>query len=155
MVFGHYMQEQQWFDPDKKVLDIVKDVAPYIRQADGKKVSATKLLEQFMFPPRQQHGFAKNLSGGERRRLSLLLVLLENPNFLILDEPTNDLDIDSVQVLEEFLLAYTGCLIVISHDRFFMDKIVDHLFVFEGQGKISDYRGSYSEYKKDKDNEGS
>ncbi|USN57627.1 MAG: ABC-F family ATP-binding cassette domain-containing protein [Candidatus Peribacteria bacterium] len=151
VVFGHYLQEQQEFNPDKKVIDIVKDVAPYIRQADGSKVSATKLLEQFMFTPKQQHSFAKHLSGGEKRRLTLLLVLLQNPNFLILDEPTNDLDIDSVQVLEQFLLAYTGCLIVISHDRFFMDKIVDHLFVFEGEGKIADYWGSYSTYKMDKE----
>ncbi len=150
VVFGHYTQEHIDFDPSKKVLEIVRDVAEYITVADGSKLSATKLLERFMFPPKQQHGFVRFLSWWEKRRLSLLLVLLRNPNFLILDEPTNDLDVQTIQVLEQFLLAYAGCLVVISHDRFFMDKVVEHLFVFEGDGKISDFWWSYTDYRDQK-----
>lgn len=136
VVFGHYQQKDVHFPPDMRVSDIVND---------------RHMLEQFLFPAKQQHVFAESLSGGEKRRLQLLSVLYKNPNFLVLDEPTNDLDLLTIWVLEEFLLNYEGCLIVISHDRFFMDRITDHLFVFEGDGIIKDYRGTYREYKKDKD----
>ncbi len=151
--YWHYTQEHQTFDLDKKVLEVVKDVAEYIKIADGSKLSATKLLERFLFTPKQQHSFVRYLSGGEKRRLSLLLVLLKSPNFLVLDEPTNDLDIQTIQIVEEFLMNYNWCLIVISHDRFFMDKIVDHLFIFEWEGKILDFWGSYTDYKKSLNNE--
>jgi ABC transport system ATP-binding/permease protein len=132
VVFGHYQQKEIHFPQDKRVSDIVHD---------------RKLLEQFLFPPNQQHVFAENLSGGEKRRLHMLTILQNRPNFIVLDEPTNDLDLVTVWVLEDFLLTYQGCLIVISHDRFFMDKITDHLFIFEGDGIVKDYRGTYSEYK--------
>ena len=132
VVFGHYQQKEIHFPVDKRVTDIVHD---------------RKLLEQFLFPPNQQHVFAENLSGGEKRRLYLLTILQHRPNFLILDEPTNDLDLVTVGVLEDFLMTYKGCLIVISHDRFFMDKITDHLFIFEGEGVVKDFWGTYSEYK--------
>jgi len=147
---GYYQQEEMCLEHDKKVIDVVKDIAEYITIANGKRLSATQLLERFLFPPKQQHARAYTLSGGEKRRLHLLTVLIKNPNFLILDEPTNDLDLLSITILEEFLLHYQGCLIVISHDRFFMDRIVDHLFVFEGDGKVSDFRGTYSDYKANK-----
>lgn len=137
VVFGHYQQKEIHFPEDKRVSDIVHD---------------RTLLEQFLFPPSQQHVFAENLSGGEKRRLYLLTILQTNPNFLILDEPTNDLDLVTVGILEDFLLTYKGCLIVISHDRFFMDRITDHLFIFEGDGVVKDFRGTYSEYKEGKDN---
>ncbi len=136
VVFGHYQQQDIHFPDDMRVSDIVND---------------RNLLEQFLFPIKQQHVFAESLSGGEKRRLHLLSVLYKNPNFLILDEPTNDLDLITIGVLEEFLLNYQWCLIVISHDRFFMDRITDHLFVFEWDGIVKDYRGTYREYKKDKD----
>ncbi len=132
VVFGYYKQKEIQFPEDKKLIDIVTD---------------PKLLEQFLFPANQQHQFAKNLSGGEKRRLYLLTILQKNPNFLILDEPTNDLDLITLWVLEDFLLEYKGCLITISHDRYFMDRIVDHLFVFEGNGIVKDFRWTYSEYK--------
>ncbi|MCX6825389.1 MAG: ABC-F family ATP-binding cassette domain-containing protein [candidate division SR1 bacterium] len=132
VVFGHYQQKEIHFPDDKRVTDIVQD---------------RTLLEQFLFPPNQQHVFAENLSGGEKRRLHLLTILQQRPNFLILDEPTNDLDLVTIGVLEDFLMGYKGCLIVISHDRFFMDKITDHLFIFEGEGAVKDFWGTYSEYK--------
>ena len=132
VVFGHYQQKEIHFPSDKRVSDIVHD---------------RKLLEQFLFPPSQQHVFAENLSGGEKRRLHMLTILQTRPNFLILDEPTNDLDLVTVGVLEDFLMTYKGCLIVISHDRFFMDKITDHLFIFEGDGVVKDFWGTYNEYK--------
>jgi len=132
VVFGHYQQKEIHFPEDKRVSDIVHD---------------RKLLEQFLFPPNQQHVFAENLSGGEKRRLHMLTILQNRPNFLVLDEPTNDLDLVTVWVLEDFLLTYKGCLIIISHDRFFMDKITDHLFIFEGDGVVKDYWWTYSEYK--------
>jgi len=119
------------FDESKRVLDVVKDVAEYIQIAPGKRITAALLLERFLFPPEQQRMRAEKLSGGEKRRLGLLCVLIANPNFLILDEPTNDFDLMTLAVLEEFLLSYPGCVLIISHDRFFMDKLVDHLFVFE------------------------
>jgi len=132
VVFGHYQQKEVHFPPDKRVSDIVYD---------------RKLLEQFLFPPKQHHLFAETLSGWEKRRLHMLMVLQHRPNFLVLDEPTNDLDLVTIWVLEDFLVHYTWCLIIVSHDRFFMDKIADHLFVFEGDGVVKDFWGSYSEYK--------
>lgn len=132
VVFWHYQQKEIHFPEDKRVSDIVYD---------------RNLLEQFLFPPNQQHMFAENLSGGEKRRLHLLTILQNRPNFLILDEPTNDLDLITVGVLEDFLMSYKGCLIIISHDRFFMDRITDHLFIFEGDGVVKDFRWTYSEYK--------
>lgn len=143
---GHYQQQQALFQTDKRVLEIVKDVAEYIFVAKWKKLTASQMLERFLFSPNQQQAFASTLSWGEKRRLHLLLVLIKNPNFLILDEPTNDLDLVTLAILEEFLLDYTGCLIVISHDRFFMDRIVDHIFAFEWDWIVRDYRWSYSEY---------
>ncbi len=143
---GYYQQKQAIADSDVRVIDYVKEVAEYI--TIGKiKLSASQLLERFLFSTKQQQAKLFSLSGGERRRLHLLVTLIANPNFLILDEPTNDLDLMTLAVLEEFLLAYQGCLIIISHDRFFMDKLVDHLFVFQGEGEIFDFRWSYSEYK--------
>lgn len=143
VVIGHYQQADITYHSDKTVLDIVKEQADSIT-IWGKTISATKLLERFLFSPRAQYARAYTLSGWEKRRLHLLTVLIKNPNFLILDEPTNDLDLMTLHVLEEFLLSYKGCLVIISHDRFFMDRLVDHLFVFEGKGKITDFRGTYS-----------
>ncbi len=145
--FGYYTQDETIFDPNKKVLDIVKEVAEYIQLEDGSQVSASQLLNQFLFPPKMQHNFVGKLSGGEKRRLQLMRVLMANPNFLILDEPTNDLDITTLNVLEDYLQKFTGCLMVVSHDRYFMDRLVDHLFVFEGQGKIRDFPGNYTDYR--------
>jgi len=141
-----YQQKQQIIDESKTVLQIVKDKAEYITLGKGKKISASQLLDQFLFTPKQQHQKAHTLSWWERRRLHLLTILITNPNFLILDEPTNDLDIHTLQVLEDFLLNYKGCLIIVSHDRFFMDKVVDHLLVFEWDGIISDFPWNYSDY---------
>ncbi|MEQ9468735.1 MAG: ABC-F family ATP-binding cassette domain-containing protein [Ekhidna sp.] len=145
--FGYYTQDETIFDPGKKVLDIVKEVAEYIQLEDGSQVSASQLLNQFLFPPKMQHNFVGKLSGGEKRRLQLLRVLMANPNFLILDEPTNDLDITTLNVLEDYLQKFAGCLMVVSHDRYFMDRLVDHLFVFEGNGKIRDFPGNYTDYR--------
>lgn len=145
--FGYYKQEHLQFDENKRVIDLAKDTAEYIQLADGNQVSASKFLEFFMFPPSLQYAPIASLSGGEKRRLSLMLVLLKNPNFLILDEPTNDLDLQTMQKLETFLLEYSSCLIIVSHDRFFMDNLVEHYFVFEGNGKIKDYNGSYASYR--------
>lgn len=143
VVIGHYQQADISYHLDKTVLDIVKEKADSIT-IGGKTISATKLLERFLFSPRAQYAKAFTLSGGEKRRLHLLTVLIKNPNFLILDEPTNDLDLMTLHVLEEFLLSFQWCLMIISHDRFFMDRLVDHLFVFEWAGKITDFRGTYS-----------
>ncbi|WP_424963055.1 ribosomal protection-like ABC-F family protein [Ekhidna sp.] len=145
--FGYYTQDETIFDPNKKVIDIVKEVAEYIQLEDGSKVSASQLLNQFLFPPKMQHNFVGKLSGGEKRRLQLLRVLMANPNFLILDEPTNDLDITTLNVLEDYLQNFAGCLMIVSHDRYFMDRLVDHLFVFEGNGKIRDFPGNYTDYR--------
>jgi len=142
-----YQQKQKPIDESKKVIDVVKDVAEYIIIGGNKQISARDLLTHFLFPAEQQHQRAHTLSGWEKRRLHLLTVLIKNPNFLILDEPTNDLDIPTLQILEEFLLAYKWCLMVVSHDRFFMDKIVDHLLVFEWDGIVNEFPGSYSERK--------
>ncbi|MDP1744294.1 MAG: ABC-F family ATP-binding cassette domain-containing protein, partial [Bacteroidota bacterium] len=132
IVFGYYSQEGLKLNEDKRVIDVVKDIAEFIPLADGSKLSASGLLTKFLFPPDVQYGFVSKLSGGERRRLYLMTILITNPNFLILDEPTNDLDIVTLSVLEDFLTSFQGCLLVVTHDRYFMDKMVDHLFVFEG-----------------------
>ncbi|MEP5612636.1 MAG: ABC-F family ATP-binding cassette domain-containing protein [Cyclobacteriaceae bacterium] len=145
--FGYYTQDETVFDPNKKVLDIVKEVAEYIKLDNGSEVTASQLLNQFLFPPKMQHNFVGKLSGGEKRRLQLLRVLMANPNFLILDEPTNDLDIMTLNVLEDYLQNFAGCLMIVSHDRYFMDRLVDHLFVFKGNGVIKDYPGNYSDFR--------
>ncbi len=145
--FGYYRQEGIQFDPKEKVIDAVTKIAEYIEFDNGNKLTCSQLLNRFLFPPETQHSFIEKLSGGEQRRLYLCTVLMNNPNFLILDEPTNDLDIMTLNVLEEYLVNFTGCVIIVSHDRFFMDKIVDHLFVFDGKGKIKDFPGNYSIYR--------
>lgn len=144
--FGYFSQEGLVFDEQQKVIDIITDIADYI-DLGGKKLSASQFLQYFLFTPEQQHDYVYKLSGGERRKLYLCTVLMKNPNFLILDEPTNDLDIQTLQVLEEYLQDFAGCVIVVSHDRYFMDKVVDHLLVFYGEGVISDFPGNYSQYR--------
>ena len=129
------------------VVDVIRDIAEYIPLENGQKLSAESLLERFLFPRSQQRVLVSQLSGGEKRRLYLLTILMKNPNFLILDEPTNDLDILTLNVLEEYLMEFPGCLIIVTHDRYFMDKLVDHLFVLEGAGNIKDFNGTYSEYR--------
>ena len=145
--FGYYTQNGMQAAPDRRVIDLVKDIAEEIEIEGGKRLSAHQFLSHFGFDDTTQYNYFGNLSGGERRRLYLLQVLMGNPNFLILDEPTNDLDIYTIQILEQFLMSYHGCLIIVSHDRSFMDHIVDHLLVFEGGGKIRDYHSTYSEYR--------
>ena len=145
--FGHYSQDGIVIKPDQKVIEVIKEFGEYIPLTKGRKISAAQLLERFMFSRKRQYDFVEKLSGGERKRLYLCTVLIQNPNFLILDEPTNDLDIATLNVLENFLLDFPGCLIVVSHDRYFMDKIVDHLFVFKGDGVIEDFPGNYTDYK--------
>lgn len=145
--FGYYKQEESSFDEEKRLLDIVKEVAEVVTIAGGSEITVSQFLTQFGFPPKQQHTPIAKLSGGERRRLQLLMVLIKNPNFLILDEPTNDLDLMTLNTLEEFLDTFPGCLIIVSHDRYFMDRLVEHLFVFEGEGEISDFPGNYSEFR--------
>jgi len=147
VVFGHYTQDNKSLNEDHRVIESIREIAEFIPLEKGKKLTAESLLEKFLFPRSHQQVYVSQLSGGEKRRLLLLRVLMKNPNFLILDEPTNDLDILTLNVLEDFLLSYPGCLLVISHDRFFMDKLVDHLFIMTGKGKIKDFNGSYSEYK--------
>ncbi|MCP3930434.1 MAG: ABC-F family ATP-binding cassette domain-containing protein [Bacteroidetes bacterium] len=146
-VFGYYTQDGIQLKGTKRVIDVVQDIAEYLPLEKGQKLSAAQLLERFLFNRKQQQVHVSQLSGGERRRLYLLTVLMNNPNFLILDEPTNDLDIITLNVLEEFLLAFPGCIIIVTHDRYFMDKLVDHLFVFEGDGKIKDFNGDYTDYR--------
>ena len=145
--FGYYSQHGLVTDVDRRVIDVVRDVAEYIPLEKGKKLMAEKLLENFLFPRSQQQVFVSRLSGGELRRLHLLTILMTNPNFLILDEPTNDLDIHTLQILEDYLMEFPGVLLVVSHDRFFMDKIVDHLFVMNGDGSVEDFPGNYADYK--------
>ena len=135
------------FDTEMRVIDAVRDVAEYVDLGGGRKLSAMQLLQHFLFSPEQQHNYIYKLSGGERRRLYLCTVLMQNPNFLILDEPTNDLDIITLQILEEYLQHFKGCVIIVSHDRYFMDKVVDHLLVFHGDGEIKDFPGNYSQYR--------
>ncbi len=147
--FGHYTQEEQIFNPNSRVIDIVKEVAEVIELANGSVVTASQLLNQFLFPPKMQYNMVGKLSGGERRRLQLLRVLMKNPNFLILDEPTNDLDLMTLNVLEDYLDSFEGCLMIVSHDRYFMDKLTDHLFIFEGQGIVRDFPGNYTDYREE------
>ncbi|MGY6522519.1 MAG: ABC-F family ATP-binding cassette domain-containing protein [Mongoliitalea sp.] len=146
-VIGYYRQEEDSFDEEKRLIDIVKDVAEVVTVAGGSTITIAQFLNKFGFPPKQQHTPIAKLSGGERRRLQLLMVLIKSPNFLILDEPTNDLDIMTLNILEEFLDDFPGCLVVVSHDRYFMDRLVDHLFVFEGDGVISDFPGNYTDFR--------
>ncbi|WP_452225884.1 ABC-F family ATP-binding cassette domain-containing protein [Lacinutrix cladophorae] len=145
--FGYYTQSGIDVKPDQKVIDVVREFGDYIPLKKGRQISAQQLLERFLFDRKKQYDFVEKLSGGERKRLYLCTVLIQNPNFLILDEPTNDLDIVTLNVLESFLLDFPGCLIVVSHDRYFMDKIVDHLFVFRGEGVVEDFPGNYSDYR--------
>ena len=145
--FGYFSQEGLQFSEGQKVIDVVKDIAEYIDMGGGRHFTATQLLQYFLFTPEQQHNYVYKLSGGERRKLYLCTVLMRNPNFLVLDEPTNDLDIITLQILEEYLQDFPGCVIVVSHDRYFMDKIVDHLLVFEGDGVIRDFPGNYTQYR--------
>ncbi|MCF8325153.1 MAG: ABC-F family ATP-binding cassette domain-containing protein [Leadbetterella sp.] len=144
---GYYKQDGLVFDPEQKVIENVREVAEFIKMGDGREISASAFLTLFLFPPATQYAQISKLSGGEKRRLQLLKVLIENPNFLILDEPTNDLDIATLNVLEEFLMGYGGCLLVVSHDRYFLDRIVDHTFAFEGDGVIKDFPGNYTDYR--------
>lgn len=145
--FGYYSQEGLQFDEQMKVIDVITDIAEVIELGNGKRLTASQFLQHFLFTPETQHSYVYKLSGGERRRLYLCTVLMRNPNFLVLDEPTNDLDIVTLQVLEEYLQNFKGCVIVVSHDRYFMDKVVDHLLVFKGQGDIRDFPGNYSNYR--------
>lgn len=145
--FGYYSQQGMAFREDQKVIDAVRDIAEYVDMGNGTKLSASQFLQHFLFPPEEQHSFIYKLSGGEKRRLYLCTVLMKAPNFLILDEPTNDLDIVTMQVLEEYLKSFHGCLIIVSHDRYFMDRVVDHTLVFHGNGNIQDFPGSYSQYR--------
>ncbi len=145
--FGYYSQEGLQFNEQMKVIDVVTDIAEVIELGNGKRLTASQFLQHFLFTPETQHSYVYKLSGGERRRLYLCTVLMRNPNFLVLDEPTNDLDIQTLQVLEEYLQDFAGCVIVVSHDRYFMDKVVDHLLVFKGQGDIRDFPGNYSDYR--------
>lgn len=145
--FGYYSQQGMSFREDQKVIDAVRDIAEYVDMGNGNRLSASQFLQHFLFPPEEQHSYICKLSGGERRRLYLCTVLMKAPNFLILDEPTNDLDIVTMQVLEEYLKNFRGCLIIVSHDRYFMDRVVDHTLVFHGNGNIQDFPGSYSQYR--------
>lgn len=147
IVFGHYQQKGIQVDESLRVIDVLKEVAEVIELADGKRITASQFLEHFMFTPAMQYTPVAKLSGGEKRRLGLMMVLISNPNFLILDEPTNDLDLVTLNRLEEFLMDFGGCLIIVSHDRFFMDKLVQHYFVFEGSGVIHDFNGTYQEWR--------
>ena len=145
--FGYFSQEGLQFDEQQKVIDVVKDIAEYIDMGGGRHLTASQFLQHFLFTPEQQHNYVYKLSGGERRKLYLCTVLMKNPNFLVLDEPTNDLDIVTLQILEEYLQDFPGCVIVVSHDRYFMDKVVDHLLVFRGNGEIKDFPGNYTQYR--------
>ena len=145
--FGYFSQEGLQFNEQQKVIDVVRDIAEYIDMGGGKHFSASQFLQYFLFTPDQQHNYVYKLSGGERRKLYLCTVLMKNPNFLVLDEPTNDLDIVTLQILEEYLQDFPGCVIVVSHDRYFMDKVVDHLLVFKGDGEIKDFPGNYTQYR--------
>ena len=145
--FGYYSQQGMSFREDQKVIDAVRDIAEYVDMGNGEKLSASQFLQHFLFPPEEQHSYIYKLSGGERRRLYLCTVLMKAPNFLILDEPTNDLDIVTLQILEDYLKSFRGCLIIVSHDRYFMDRVVDHTLVFHGQGEVQDFPGSYSQYR--------
>ena len=144
---GYFTQEVEDLNPAHRVIEEVKEIAEYITMADGTSISASKFLETFLFTPEKQYNIVEKLSGGEKKRLQLLKVLVKNPNFLVLDEPTNDFDIDTLNVLEDFLEKFNGCLLLVSHDRYFMDHLVDQLFIFEGDGKIRSFNGNYSDYR--------
>ena len=145
--FGYFSQEELKFREDQKVIDVITEIADYIDLGNGKHMTASQFLQFFLFTPEEQHNYVYKLSGGEKRKLYLCTVLMRNPNFLVLDEPTNDLDIQTLQVLEEYLQDFAGCVIVVSHDRYFMDKVVDHLLVFKGEGEIQDFPGNYTQYR--------
>lgn len=145
--FGYFSQDGMKFRDDQRVIDVIADIVDYIDYGGGKHITATQLLQHFLFTPEQQYDYVYKLSGGERRKLYLCTVLMRNPNFLVLDEPTNDLDIQTLEVLEEYLQDFPGCVIIVSHDRFFMDKIVDHLLVFRGEGEIKDFPGNYTQFR--------
>ena len=145
--FGYFSQDGLKFRDDQKVIDIITDIADYIDMGGGKHMTASQFLNYFLFSPEEQHNYVYKLSGGEKRKLYLCTVLMKNPNFLVLDEPTNDLDIQTLQILEEYLQDFPGCVIVVSHDRYFMDKVVDHLLVFKGEGEIQDFPGNYTQYR--------
>lgn len=145
--FGYFSQERLKFREDQKVIDVITEIADYIDLGGGKHMTASQFLQFFLFTPEEQHNYVYKLSGGEKRKLYLCTVLMRNPNFLVLDEPTNDLDIQTLQVLEEYLQDFAGCVIVVSHDRYFMDKVVDHLLVFKGEGEIQDFPGNYTQYR--------
>ncbi len=150
--FGYFSQDEMKTNPEQKVIDVIKNIAEYIDFGGGRHITASQLLQHFLFTPEQQHNYVYKLSGGERRKLHLCTVLMRNPNFLVLDEPTNDLDIQTLQVLEEYLADFPGCVIIVSHDRYFMDKVVDHLLVFKGGGVIKDFPGNYTQYREWIDN---
>ena len=145
--FGYYSQEGIQFRDNQKVIDAVRDIAEYVDLGNGQRLSASQFLQNFLFSPKEQYNYIEKLSGGERRRLYLCIVLMTSPNFLILDEPTNDLDIITLQILEEYLRSFKGCVIVVSHDRYFMDKVVDHVLVFHGDGQVQDFPGNYTQYR--------
>jgi ABC transport system ATP-binding/permease protein len=147
VVFGNYSQQGLQVKEDMRVIEYVKNIAEHFPLANGSYLSAAQFLNLFLFPPEQQYTYISKLSGGEKRRLHLLTILFRNPNFLVLDEPTNDLDLPTLSVLENYLLEFPGCLLIVSHDRYFMDRLVDHLFVFEGEGQIRDFPGNYSQYR--------
>ena len=147
MKFGYFSQEGLHFDESQKVIDVARNIAEYIDLGGGRKMTASQFLQYFLFTPEEQHNYVYKLSGGEKRKLYLCTVLMRNPNFLVLDEPTNDLDIKTLQVLEEYLADFPGCVIIVSHDRYFMDKVVDHLLVFKGNGKVKDFPGNYTQYR--------
>ncbi|WMN13040.1 ABC-F family ATP-binding cassette domain-containing protein [Marivirga salinae] len=149
--FGYYKQQEIQFDDNKKVIDVVLEIAEHFKLPDGNEITAAQFLNKFLFPPKQQYDFVHKLSGGEKRRLQLLLVLIKNPNFLILDEPTNDLDLQTLSILEDFLDRFQGCLIIVSHDRYFMDTLTEQLFLFEGDNQIKIFNGNYTEYRLIKD----
>ena len=148
--FGYYKQQEIQFDDNKKVIDVVLEIAEHFKLPDGNEITAAQFLNKFLFPPKQQYDFVHKLSGGEKRRLQLLLVLIKNPNFLILDEPTNDLDLQTLSILEDFLDRFQGCLIIVSHDRYFMDNLTEQLFLFEGDNQIKIFNGNYTDYRSTK-----
>jgi ATP-binding cassette subfamily F protein uup len=145
--FGYFTQDTMNLNPSHRIIEEVKEIAEFITLSDGSQVSASKFLDNFLFPPEKQYTYVEKLSGGEKKRLQLLKMLVTSPNFLVLDEPTNDFDIDTLNVLEDFLEKFTGCLLLVSHDRYFMDHLVDQLFVFEGDGNIRLFNGNYTDYR--------
>jgi ATP-binding cassette subfamily F protein uup len=147
VVFGYYSQDGLAFDEQMKVIDVVRDIAEEVHLGNEKKMSASQFLQHFLFTPETQYNYVYKLSGGEKRRLHLCTVLMRNPNFLVLDEPTNDLDIVTLNILEDYLQSFKGCVIVVSHDRYFMDKVVDHLLVFNGNAELKDFPGNYTDYR--------